>query len=228
MNLIIFDIDGTLTDTLDLDDELYRQALSNLFDINLQDEKWEEYKKSSTGTDNGLIHEIFINELKRNPKYGEINQLKLYFTQLLKSKLNDSPKLFKEIPGAVTFFNNMMKSSANKVAVATGSWKESGALKLQSINLTVKNIPYGNSDSLNKRKDIIADVIYQATGVFYRQNFRRIIYFGDGAWDFEASRSLGIDFIGVDSRKTGNLKNLGAGKIIPNYRNHEMIMNLIN
>ncbi|MGA2297485.1 MAG: HAD hydrolase-like protein [FCB group bacterium] len=222
-HLVIFDIDGTLTDTSEIDDSLYRQTFFDLYNLKLLDNKWEEYKKLSSHNDNGTAINILRNELNIDDIQKELENFKSYFMILLK---NNSKK-FTEIPGASDFFNELRANNNFIIGVATGSWRNSGIIKLNSIGISVDKIPYGNADLYNTRKEIISYVISQAKEMYNATEFTKITYIGDGEWDLVASRDLRIDFIGIDSRNDGMLKSLDVKKITNNFINKNLLYDLL-
>ncbi|KAJ1511577.1 hypothetical protein HMI54_000716 [Coelomomyces lativittatus] len=130
-----------------------------------------------------------------------------------------TPERFKEIPGAKDILQHLL-NQGRKIAFATGAWKESAMLKLHSIDIDPSNYPFGNGDHSIERSEIIKEAIAQAEQ-FYSSNFKRTIYIGDGKWDFETCRELGIKFIGIDSKSNGQLKKLGASIVFKNFLQKE-------
>jgi phosphoglycolate phosphatase-like HAD superfamily hydrolase len=217
MVLIIFDIDGTLTDTKGIDDFLYRSALKEIFSLEFADEDWEDVKIQSTGTDSGILHDVFFKQFKRKPGAHLIEKFKDYFFHLLRSHFQDIPENFKEIPGALSIIHHLMKAPDYLVGFATGSWSESAKIKLGSIGIHPRHVPFGTSDICSKRSDIIRDVIKQATSLYEGMKLENIIYVGDGIWDYKAAKELDIGFIGVDSDNNGTLQGLGITKLVKDY-----------
>jgi phosphoglycolate phosphatase-like HAD superfamily hydrolase len=227
MHLVIFDIDGTLTDTMNLDDELYVNALKNTLDIDLTQNEWDHFKKISTGTDSGITREIFNKKLDYNWDQKASSFLKSSFLDSLANLFLKKPYLFKEILGAKDFINGLANYEGIKVGIATGSWKDSGIIKLNSIDINYKDFPFGHSDLYSERKDIIDHVIHDSHSKFGISNFSKITYIGDGIWDMVAAQELGINFIGVDSKNTGLLSNLGVSNVIRNYSDKELLYKLL-
>jgi beta-phosphoglucomutase-like phosphatase (HAD superfamily) len=55
MNLVMFDVDGTLTATNTVDTHCFVQAFKEVLNIDLIDTDWSNYKQS---TDSGIVAEI--------------------------------------------------------------------------------------------------------------------------------------------------------------------------
>ena len=223
MKLCVFDIDGTLTNTLNSDDLAFRFVLRNLHNINLSDELWETYKIKTTGTDSGLIFSIykdFYNTELTNELYLNFRN---EFVELLKNDIKLSPQNFTEIYGTKQLFEFLNKQKQLAYSIATGSWYESAVAKLKAININTDNLIISGADKFQVRAEIIQNSINLAKIKFNQENFSEIIYVGDGVWDFVSSKLLNIKFIGIDSNQNNKLKNEGAGEIYPNI--YELLNN---
>src|SRR5690349_18450599 len=80
MNLAIFDIDGTLTESNDIDDVCYVQAFEDVLGIRGVNTNWLDYRYQ---TDTGLALEICREHLGRDPSLDEVRKLQSRFTELL-------------------------------------------------------------------------------------------------------------------------------------------------
>lgn len=221
--LLIFDIDGTLTNTVDIDDKCFLQALFDLFAIKESQIDWEMIKEKSSGTDSAILNEIFLLVKSELPTQTEIDAFKKYFLTLLKKNTHH----FKQIDGAENFFNILRKNRYLEIAIATGSYYDSAQIKLSEAGINYKGIEISASDDTKMRKDIISNILDKYTEDEIKA-FERIIYFGDGKWDYLAAQQNNIDFIAVDINKSGELQKLGAEKVINSYKNHNEIFSLLN
>lgn len=210
MKLIIFDIDGTLLDTVTTDDKCFVKTFKNLYQIDLVDTDWNDFKNV---TDTGLTIEIFEKWLNRKPKNKEIKTIKSHFKNLLK----DNVQHFTEIRGALSFIEFLSIQTDFEIGFATGGWKETAELKCNTIGLNLNNYIFKSSNDHFNRAKIIELVIEEALNKHNIKEFESITYFGDGLWDFNTTKLLGIDFIGVDFKNTGKLKNTEVEKIIGNF-----------
>lgn len=209
MKLIIFDIDGVITDTIKLENKYFMQAFEDLYSINLRSTPWSTFDNI---TDTGLTIEIFRNFMSRPPKQEEITIVKSY----LKELIENSSCEFIEIHKALFFIKALKKESDFEIGFATNRWKEIAQLKCSKIGLDIENYIFKSSNDHFHRTKIIQLIIEEAVNK-NNQNFESIMYFGKDIWDFIAAKRLGINFIGVDFKKDGKLKDLGIG-IIEDYR----------
>ena len=84
---------------------------------------------------------------------------------------------FQEIPGAMKYFHAYRKSTDHCVAIATGGWRESAMLKLDSAGFDVTDVPLATSDDSACRSEIM-QIAVNALG----SEFESITYYGDALW----------------------------------------------
>ena len=212
--LIVFDIDGTLADTIKADDYGFIQTYKDLYKIDLGEVDWSKFKHV---TDLGITNQIFQDNFKRLPNEKEIISIKSHFLKLLKEQFDEDANEFKEINGAVEFFNELREKDY-PIAIATGGWQETALFKLEKIGLEIDEIPFANSNHHYSRLDITQLAIDSAKEK-HSKDFERIIYFGDGKWDLLNCQKMEIEFIGVDFYENGKLKQLGAEIVIKDFAN---------
>jgi beta-phosphoglucomutase-like phosphatase (HAD superfamily) len=97
MNLAIFDIDGTLTESVAVDEVCFVQAFRDVLGIERINTNWLEYNFQ---TDSGLALEICRNHLGRDPSGVEISRLQARFIHLLCAAVKERGQPMREIPGA--------------------------------------------------------------------------------------------------------------------------------
>jgi phosphoglycolate phosphatase-like HAD superfamily hydrolase len=223
MHLVIFDIDGTLTDSAGLDDELFLRSFKDIFRLEISSEKWENYKLLSSFNDNSIVSMVLEKECGLAQHSEELSKLKAHYLNLLESNSD----LIHEIEHSTMFYHLIKSQRDYKVAIATGSWRKAGIIKLNAIKMDVDKISYSNADLHDNRKDIISEAIAQAEFYNKDESFDKITYLGDGEWDYNAANQLGINFIGVDNQLNGKLKELGVTKIINDYKNIDLIFDYL-
>src|SRR4249919_488499 len=97
MNLIVFDLDGTLTGTNDVDTDCFVQALGDALGIDNVNTNWEQYEHA---TDLGCLQEAFLKTFNRQITAEETDNLINCFVELLRSHRAEHAMSFAEIPGA--------------------------------------------------------------------------------------------------------------------------------
>lgn len=224
MQLIIFDIDGTLTDTTYIDHIAYKESFAAIHGVQLTEADWYE---STHHTDLGIYEEQYEKYFGRKPTGEEMMSLQKEMLQrYTNSRLQDS-SLFNEIPGAATIFESLKDLHDTGLAIATGCWSFSALFKLQSAGISFQDIPMGSSDGKITREEITQKAIELAKQKYGVKEFSKTIYVGDGVWDFRTCRNLGIPLIGIDVRGNGKLAALGHQMILRDYNQPEEFLSLL-
>lgn len=218
--LVIFDIDGTLTATIEADDFGFIQTYKDLHNIDLGEADWSKFTHV---TDLGLSNQIFLDNFKRLPKDEEIDAIKSHFLDLLTKQFRSDPRKFSEVTGAIKFFNDL-RNRIFPLAIATGGWEETALFKLEKAGFDVKEIPFANSNHHYSRLRI-TELAIESAKEKYATNFNQIIYFGDGKWDLLNCREMEIEFIGVDFYRNRKLKSLGAETVIDDFSDTKELLN---
>jgi phosphoglycolate phosphatase-like HAD superfamily hydrolase/protein-L-isoaspartate O-methyltransferase len=201
MKLVIFDIDGTLTRTNDVDAECFVQVFADVFKITQINTDWNKYGHT---TDSGITLQIFHEQLGRAPSAEELSKLQCHFVELLKQRHSVNPELFVEIPGASIILQKISSLPDWKIALATGGWRRSALMKLQAIELDAV-YPIATADDSYSREVIVTTAIERAKQL-YNQEFERIVCVGDGIWDVLTAIQLQLPFIGVEPLQQAELE----------------------
>lgn len=223
MKLVMFDIDGTLTASNDLDDLAFVQTVQDIFGITDISQDWATYTHV---TDACILREICEQKVGRLPQPNEIELFQTQLLQRLAQGAVQNGGVF-AISGAAALLEQLQTSSDYQICYAGGAWTTSVGFKLQSAGLPFEEIPYAFADDHDSREGICAIALERAQ-VHYQQTFTDVIYVGDGIWDVRASKNLGYPFIGI---ATGiaeqQLKTEGARYVRPNYENQQVFWDIL-
>ncbi len=189
MHLVMFDIDGTLTLSNDLDDAAFLSALDKVFNIRDVSTHWAAYPQV---TDAGIFQEICMTHLERIASSSEEAAFRDCFLQQLQSRADQ----IQEVPGANAMLAKLRESEGYAIAYAGGAWTESALLKIQSAHLPYQDIPYAFSNDAMDRESI-AQIAQSRAEKTYGCKFNTITYVGDGVWDVWTAQKLGFEFIGI-------------------------------
>lgn len=220
MNLIIFDIDGTLTHTNEINSICFAQAISEHIGINDLNTNWHEYKYS---TDSGLLWEIYQKYFNNSPTSEDIASIQNRFINLLNDKFQKNHPCI-PIRGAREIIEKIHLEKNYGLAIATGGWFMTATLQLDLAKINHSEVPKAYSDEQHfERTDIILHAIEQSER-YYEKNFIDITYIGDRNWDYIAAQKLGINFIGIGKELT----QLGYEKTLNDLSNEEKFFKYLN
>jgi phosphoglycolate phosphatase-like HAD superfamily hydrolase len=222
MNLAIFDVDGTLTSTNEVDEICFVQAFADAHAITGFDTNWDGYHHA---TDSGITFQIFQDRFGRNAKPNELGDLQRCFVRLLKEQLAASPNLFAAVPGSTKMLARLKQEPDWTVAVATGCWQLSAQLKLEAANLKLNGFPLASAEMGFSREEILQDVIEKSGAHYQQTSFDRIVSIGDAPWDVRAARNLEMNFVGIGSGEPARLlSSAGASHVIGDYQDYDLFL----
>ena len=207
MNLVIFDVDGTLCDTFNIDVDCFLESVANLYGITEPNTDWAKYP---TVTDLAITICILEERLNRQPDEDEIQDFKNHSLALLEDYRTKEPWRFKEIEGASQILPKLNQESEWKVAIASGCFRDSGTLKLKAAGIDVEDFPAAFAEDAFMREEILQSVVLKALKLYQQNHFERIVSVGDGLWDVRTARNLMLPFLGRNSGE-GKEKLIGAG-----------------
>lgn len=187
LKAIIFDIDGTLIESMAVDTRLYFAAIrSVLGPVRVRD----NLRSYEHVTDNGILLQLFEdNGVPFDDAAAAAIQAR--FVSSLETHIRSSGP-FTTIDGAIQFFEKTRHADDTRVAIATGGWRKSALLKLDSAGFDIGGVPLATSDDFPSRVDIMRSALASIG-----DDIESITYFGDAEWDRRACRTLGWDFVAV-------------------------------
>jgi len=215
--LIIFDIDGTLCDTLTVDARCCLEAIEHVMGRSLATVDWSAYPEAT----NAAIVQDFLRECGEKEVASLERRIREEFVLRLEDAGRRAPELFRPIDGALDLFA-CLGSRRYDMAIATGCWHESAHAKLRLSGFDVTGIPFASSSDARRRVDIITLAAARAGC-----SLADAIYVGDGVWDVKAARELGMGFIGV-GRKHELLRAHGARRVFESFRDTDRFLSALD
>jgi phosphoglycolate phosphatase-like HAD superfamily hydrolase len=186
MKLAIFDIDGTLMQTMGVTDALFAKVVSEELGVRAISRDWSSYPHV---TDSGILEHLFSSHRGRSPEEAEIRSVRHRYTELLRAECRDALP----VPGAANAFREIGTSSQWRTAIATGNWFEPACHKLSICGVPFAGVPMATADDSHDRREIVS-IASQRAG-----RSSRIVYLGDRPWDAAAAAALQIGFVAVGS-----------------------------
>jgi len=187
MRAFIFDIDGTLIESMSVDTELYFSSITEVLGPVRVRDKLSDYDHV---TDSGILAQL-LDDNGYSPDEKAVAEVRAIFVRGLKKHIeNVGP--FTVIDGAAQFFESARKKSDCRVAIATGGWRASALLKLESAGFHIDGVLLATSDDSQSRVEIMRSALEQIG-----DDVGSVTYFGDAEWDRRACHDLGWDFVAV-------------------------------
>ena len=219
MHLVMFDIDGTLTETMKVDEECFVRSCEDVFGFADIDTDWSHYPHT---TDSGVFHDVFTSRVGRSPTEQDVSRFRQHFIQLLAAASSQSP--FAPVAGANKLLSRLAQGGSHRVSLATGGWRDSARLKMASAGMCFDDHPTATADDALDRESIMA-LSKQRAAERYGESFACTVYVGDEVWDARACRSVGVPFIGIGagSRAT-RLSAEGAVRVFPDLSDADIFL----
>jgi len=219
MSIVVFDIDGTLTDTMAVDVECYEAAIDEILGIEIPSD-WPSFDDVTDVT-------ILTTACERlglpAPDGVTLERIAVRVGELLELALRAAPERFQPIPGATEVFGHV-RDAGWSVAMATGAWRPSAVVKLEGAGVPHAGVPLSSASDRPRRPEIIRHAV-ESLGAEVRE---AVVYVGDGVWDGRAAGSLGYAFLGVgDAEREGLLHGAGAGAVVEDFKNPDRLVELL-
>jgi phosphoglycolate phosphatase-like HAD superfamily hydrolase len=215
--LIIFDVDGTLCDTLEVEGRCYVEAIEGVTGHSVASMDWSRFPEAtSSAITQHLLSEFGV------PNGVAVERLVLAeFVARLDSESRRRPDSFRPTAGALELFEDLKQREGYGVAIATGCWHDSAMLKLNRCGFMIGGVPLASSTDTARRADIISLAASRAgTGV------DDAVYVGDGVWDLKAARKIGMRFVGVGEHHE-RLREHGASRVLHSFADHARFFRLL-
>jgi phosphoglycolate phosphatase-like HAD superfamily hydrolase len=200
MPIALFDIDGTLTASNEIDSICFADSFRDVFDIEI-DTNWDAYKHT---TDRGIAIEALL-RAGRDASPEALTRHRTRFIQLLTSRM----RFLDEIPGARAFLAELLAREW-RIALCTGAWSDSAHLKLTRARFA-SDLPLASCDDDISREAILRRGIALAGG----GKNDIVVSFGDAPWDVRAAANLQLPFIGIGGERLGRS---GAAEVFEDFR----------
>jgi phosphoglycolate phosphatase-like HAD superfamily hydrolase len=222
MNLAIFDIDGTLTETDRVDDICFVQALADAHSITEVSTDWAGYPHT---TDSAIMFHLFQEKFNRAPVEAELSKFKSCFASLLQDYRGKDSSLFAEIVGASLMLGLLNQEPEWRVAIASGGWRVSATFKLQVAGIEVDDFPAAFADDGFSREEILQSAVSRAQVLYRQRHFARVVSVGDGLWDVRSARNLKFPFLGIGrGEREKKLRRAGATHVIEDFADYSQVL----
>lgn len=203
--LAIFDIDGTVCDTQEVEGRCYAQAFEEVCGISLETLDWTLYPEP---TSSGIVRSILGDDSELATKEPAFRDR---FVALLAEEQPKFPGDFIPIDGAVEFIAKLSAEKGITVAFATGGFDTEAAFKLKCCEIDIAEYPHATSSDTPRRRDIIP-LSAKRSGI----DLSSAVYFGDAPWDVEVSGILDLPMIGI-GRRIEDLRKRGLRKVFRDF-----------
>jgi phosphoglycolate phosphatase-like HAD superfamily hydrolase len=196
MHLLIFDVDGTLVDSLAAEAICFPRACEEALGLNGVSSDWHSYRNPS---DSGIVTELVERHFGRAASADDLERAERRFFSLLKETYGARPELCCEVAGAVVAFERAQQLPDTMVSIATAGWRTTAHLKLRVAGFDIRDVAMTTSSDAPAKVDIMRLSHERARTTAGVPRFASVTCIGDSAGDRRAAAALGFDFIGIDT-----------------------------
>lgn len=217
-HLVMFDVDGTLTLSTEMDDCCYVQTMLEHLGVTI-DNDWSRYRHV---TDSGIAAELFDRHQRSREEMAVVRNR---FIELVKESLEADPNCCRQVRGASSLLSRLRNTDGVEPSVATGGWAASALAKLQHAALNVAGLAFASGDDAESRTAVMALCHERAVALANVDKFTTVTYVGDGTWDALAAGGLGWQFVGVGTgARAERLRSVGASHVVDDFSDQDAIL----
>ncbi len=207
-SIIVFDIDGTLTDSVALHQAAFLDALQSFGFPNLETD-WSKYRHHS---DSAIFAEAWADAGWDAP--APLEKLENRYREAY--DLRSVEANLREIPGAAHFLASLDDSPWIPV-FATGSLRHGALHKMIATNLPFDDRLLVSASEHETREEIVTHAIQAGRPQLSQDQPDRVVSVGDGLWDLLTAKALDLEFVGIASGdKAATLSAKGA-EVLPDF-----------
>lgn len=222
MNLVIFDIDGTLTKSSQVDLASFVYLITKALGAQHVSTNLADYEHATASF---IYRHYFHQRHQRNPRPEELEVAQRRHATLIQQAIQAKPDCISAVPGAGAMLALLREREDWQVSIATGAWRAPALAKLAHAGLDAGWIPAAFAEDGFSREGIIGRARERALAAAKVVSFDRIVLVGDGVWDVQAARQLGYGFVGIThDADAALLRRQGARVLLPDYSRPELIL----
>ncbi|MBN2102098.1 MAG: HAD family hydrolase [Candidatus Aenigmarchaeota archaeon] len=216
----LFDLDGTLIDSMKLHIESFRRAYKHVFNAIVDDEVFNRNAGKTAST----FHMGVCSELGINPTESDIRKIGESWKEYMEGAVKNEG--IRVLPGVIEFLNEI-KSRNQTCGLITGNSQNVGKYLLESAGLSEFFKIQSYSDGLYERSDLIKKSLSNANEMGLE--IERLIVIGDTPSDIKAGKIMKGFAVGVETGpyRKDKLEEAGADLVLKNLKEYELIFEKI-
>ncbi|WP_333968225.1 HAD family hydrolase [Aquimarina algiphila] len=202
----MFDIDGTLTDSVPM---YLISVTKSLMALGISDID-TDYNNYKHHTDSYALRYNYERNFRKKPPKSLLGDFEEH--------LIDQMKRFDpvhEIEGAMTLIQ-FFRDNEIPFCFATGALPKPAIMKLDQCGIWYDTSLLATSKTHESREGFVMDAIERAKTFYSKEQFDTIISVGDGLWDLKTAQNLSLDFVGIGDKNKVRLIENGAENCFSN------------
>lgn len=214
MKLVMFDMDGTLTDSFAIEENCYVRAIEQALNLTDVRTDWHSYPHTTSAF---CLQEIVRQARGTPPTAQESLAVQRRMIELMDDLTRRTGRRTQEMPGAATAMRELQRRGY-AVAIASGDWEVTARHKFTTAGIPFDDLPSAFCEVAVPRTGIMLEALARAVAHHGVARFERVTYVGDAAWDVRACRELGWPLVGVGTGEAARrMPALGVTHQVPHY-----------
>lgn len=214
MKLVMFDMDGTLTDDFAIAENCYVLAIEQALGLPGVKTEWETYTHTTASY---CLDEIVGRARGTPPSAAESRAVQQRMIGIMGDVTRRTGRRTQELPGAAEAVRELRRRGY-AVAIASGDWEATARHKFATAGIPHDGLPAAFCEAAVPRTGIMQAALARAAAHHGVPDFERITYVGDAVWDVRACRELGWPFVGIGTgRFACRMPALGVTHVVPHY-----------
>lgn len=214
MKLVMFDMDGTLTDAFAIEENCYVRAIQDALGIPDVRIDWHSYPHTSSTY---CLDTVVQQARGRRATPDEARAVQTRIIEIMDEATCRHGRRTREVPGAAAAVQELLRLGYG-VAIASGDWEATARHKLASGGIPYENLPAAYSDVAYARTEIMQAALDRAAAHYGCAHFERVVYVGDAAWDVRACHELAWPLVIVgEGADASRFLAEGVSHVIPHY-----------
>ena len=214
MKLVIFDMDGTLTDSFAFQENIYVRAFEQAFNLTDVRIDWASYPHTSSSY---CLEAVLRERCGRDATPADSHAATQAALRLMADIQKNTGRRTREIPGAAAAMRELQRRGY-AVAIASGDWEATARHKFATAEIPLDGLPFAFCEAAHARTEIMQAARARAAAHHGRADFDRVTYIGDAPWDARACRELGWPLVCIgENDHAAHLRSLGVTQVLPHY-----------
>ena len=223
MQLVIFDVDGTLIYSERRDSKSFAEAFLQTFNRPVPTIDWHNYPHV---TDTNIFDHLMTQLFGRAATPDQLETFMSNYLEKLAHKRVTTPGHYRTVPGSKECLQQLAQLPNTVLGIGTGGWKKTAELKLTHVQIAFEHLFFHGADGHYTRESIIEAVIKDAKSA--HPNIERVVYIGDALWDVKTTRNMNLPFIGIRWRNDKHiLEDAGAQHVLRDFTDFSSFLHVL-
>lgn len=197
MNLILFDVSGTLVHPSEKEEGVMKEVLTEMLGTHVSDSiAWNSRESESE-----FVQKAWREVRGSIPTQSDWIQIFEKHRSVLQSHYQNSKQRFKAVEGATELLNSYSHSSSWRFVISTTSWKDLAHLSLRSSGFYTRRMHIVTGEDVFSKIDLINKSVQSAKAWYKVDRFEKVTYVGDTFSNINACCELNMPFLDVSSLK---------------------------